>query len=184
MIKIKHEFSALLEECYGCKSSEVKYKYVDDGCYISNSFPKAVSKCPCLNCLIKGMCSDACGKYSLFLESLENSKKWRYDMTIRRKLDESYESLSTDIKPFREMFLGNITGIVLRERKMDENDPHIVFEIISEDDGHWFKYTGSGASSYWLDDYINVLTEVKKWLEENAEPDIEEGIQYGWKFKE
>ena len=102
-------------------------------------------------------------------------------MDVRRELDEEYESMSEEIKPFREMFLGSIVGVLLTER--GASDPHVCFQLIHEDDGHWFLSTNS-ASIFWVDDYINVLTEVKKWCEENCEADIHNGIQYGWKFKE
>jgi len=100
-------------------------------------------------------------------------------MYCRRELD-SEESISDEIKPYREIFLGNIMGVVLRNRKKD--DPHVVFQIISEDDEYWFLSTNS-SSSHWLEDYRQVLAEVDRWCNENCEPDMYKEIQCGWKFK-
>ena len=99
---------------------------------------------------------------------------------IKRKLNK-HESISPDIKPFREMFLGGISGVVLRQR--GKTDLHVVFQLIAEDDGHWFS-TKSGASSYWFEDYQKVLIAAHKWCQENCDPDIINDRQYGWKFKE
>lgn len=96
------------------------------------------------------------------------------------------ERMSEEIKPFERMFLGNGVGVVIRKR--GPNDPHICFEIISEDDEYWFPYTGNGSSSYWFDDYIRVLAEAKKWCETkamlhtNQYPDSPD-IPCGWRFK-
>jgi len=101
---------------------------------------------------------------------------------IRTKLN-SDETLSPEIKPFEQMFLGHVAGVVLRPRR--SNDNHVSFEIIAEDDLHWFPAkSGSGiASSYWLEEYITVLDAAKTWCEENCDPDIYHGRQYGWKFR-
>ncbi|MFW9876258.1 MAG: hypothetical protein ACFFG0_24415 [Candidatus Thorarchaeota archaeon] len=104
-------------------------------------------------------------------------------MEIRRELDEEYESFSIEIKPYREMFLGSVHGVLLSQRGI--NDKHVCFEIIHEDDGHWFYPTHhGGSSSSWFNEIIEVLTEAKKWCEENCEPDIYHGRQYGWNFKD
>lgn len=102
-------------------------------------------------------------------------------MKIRNELCED-ESLSVAFKPFKKMFLGGVSGVLLRPRGV--SDPHICFEIISEDDGFWFPYTGNGASSSWFDDTIAVLAAAKAWCEQNAIPDVHEGRQYGWIFME
>jgi hypothetical protein len=101
---------------------------------------------------------------------------------IRRELDKEYESMSVEIKPFREMFLGDIVGMVLRPRHEKNGDQHVIFQIISEDDGHWFLST-SGVSSSWFEDYGSVLAAARKWCEENCDPDISHGRQFGWKFR-
>jgi hypothetical protein len=100
-------------------------------------------------------------------------------MDIRTQLGED-ESIDEDIKPYKQMFLGEISGVLLRPR--GHGDPHICFEIISEDDGYWFTY-GGGSSSYWLEDYMEVLKAARGWCESNAKPDMHEGNQCGWKFR-
>ena len=42
-------------------------------------------------------------------------------------------------------FFGELHGVRLVER--GKNDPHICFEILAEDDGHWFASDGSASSS-------------------------------------
>jgi hypothetical protein len=81
----------------------------------------------------------------------------------------------------------NIVGVVLRPR--GKNDPHICFELISEDDECWFPYSGSGSSSFWFDCYTAVLAAARTWCEKEALPDMvgehdnNMKRQYGWKFK-
>lgn len=99
-------------------------------------------------------------------------------MEIRTNID-SDESISKDIEPFKYLFLSDIVGIVLRERCPGDN--HVCFDIICEDDGVWYKYNGTGPSSYWIDDYIFVLTEVKKWMEINCKKDKH---GFGWSFSD
>lgn len=108
------------------------------------------------------------------------------DTGVRGTLD-VFESMSDKIKPYEKAFFGGITGILLRKR--GSNDPHIIFEIIYEDDGYWFAAREShnnSTSSSWFSDYLLVLTEAIKWCEKNCDPDIveESGIQYGWKFRD
>ena len=100
-------------------------------------------------------------------------------MKIRRTF-EKYEKKSITVKQYREIFLGTICGIILSQR--GDNDPHVVFNIICEDDGFWFNYTNNGASSYWLKEYEDVIKAARKWCEKNCIPDIHDGVQYGWKF--
>lgn len=104
-------------------------------------------------------------------------------MPIRRHLNGKYESISKEIYPFREMFLGRIVGIVLKQRR--KNDLHVVFQMINEDDGHWFLSTNP-TSTHWLEDYKKVITVATNWCKKNCDPDIDiiSGVQYGWKFKD
>lgn len=103
------------------------------------------------------------------------------NLIVRNALSAA-ETLSHDIKPFEQIFLCGVTGIALRAR--GRIDRHICFEIISEDDGHWFPASGEGTSSYWIDAFIATLTAAREWCEQNALPDVnEDGIQYGWKFQ-
>ena len=48
------------------------------------------------------------------------------------------ESMSDDVQPFARMFLVDSIGIVLRSSRWT-NDDHVLFEVISEDDGYWSK---------------------------------------------
>jgi len=98
---------------------------------------------------------------------------------VRRKLSKE-EYLDVEIKPYREMFLSGVFGILLRNRGKD--DKHVCFEILGEDDGYWFSTNGT-ASSAWFENLEGVVAEARKWCEENCEPDIHNDIQYGWKFK-
>lgn len=77
-------------------------------------------------------------------------------------------------------FFGEQHGVRLVWRGM--NDPHIIFEILSEDDGHWYP-SGGSASSSWLPGLIKVMRVANKWMINNCEPDMYNGRQYGWKDK-
>ena len=72
-------------------------------------------------------------------------------------------------------FFGELHGVRLVER--GKNDPHICFEILAEDDGHWFASDGS-ASSYWMPGLIKVLRAANQWMVKNCEKD-----HCGWKVK-
>lgn len=92
------------------------------------------------------------------------------------------DSYKGDIKNIIKVFKGELKGIVLSKR--GDNDPHIMFTIISEDDGDWFKEVNNCSSSYWIDDLREQITEASIWLKNEALPDIYEGRQYGYKIKE
>lgn len=77
-------------------------------------------------------------------------------------------------------FKGNCKGVRLVKR--EENDPHICIQILTGDDGNWFVDDKSKFSSYWIDDLITQLQEAKSYIE-SQDPDIYEGKQYGYKFK-
>lgn len=91
-----------------------------------------------------------------------------------------WEHVSEKVKPYKKIFLGGQFGIVLKNR--GENDNHVCFQILNEDDGNWF-ISETGTSSSWLDDLKYVLTETEKWIKKNCEPDLYDGRQFGWKFK-
>lgn len=76
-------------------------------------------------------------------------------------------------------FKGRCKGVQLKKRGF--NDEHIAVQIITEDDGTWHN-SGSMFSSYWIDDLIEQLQNAKKFIESQT-PDIYEGKQYGYKFK-
>ena len=55
----------------------------------------------------------------------------------------------TELETFEQTFLGRCMGVGLRKR--GDNDNHVVFVIIYEDDGNWFASENS-VSSYWMAD--------------------------------
>lgn len=59
-------------------------------------------------------------------------------------------------------------------------DSHICYEILTEDDGNWF-LSRNGASSFWLPEMLELFKTADKWLKTNAEPDLYNGVQYGYK---
>jgi len=73
-----------------------------------------------------------------------------------------------------------VFGILLIKRGL--NDEHICFELISEDDGHWFSSYSGVASSSWLEALEKVIAEAKQWCEKNGVPNVQHGRQYGWNF--
>lgn len=77
---------------------------------------------------------------------------------------------------YRKAFFGNQKGVLLSNRA--PNDPHVVFTIITEDDGQWFMGGDSVTSGYWLKDLQQVLKEAEVWLDNFATKD-----QWGWIFK-
>jgi hypothetical protein len=88
------------------------------------------------------------------------------------------------VSQFKE-FKGRCMGVRLTPR--GEDDPHILYEFIVEDDENWYEKVG-GSSSSWLDEQMSVLQEAKDWLSRNADPDMCEISpgnvrQFGWKFR-
>jgi hypothetical protein len=88
----------------------------------------------------------------------------------------------TRIKEFK----GECVGIRLTQRA--ENDLHICFTTLVEDDENWYEKDGGSFSSHWLNENISVLQEAKDWLEKNADPEMCEitagkVLQFGWKFR-
>jgi hypothetical protein len=70
-------------------------------------------------------------------------------------------------------------GVRLEAR--GENDPHVCFQLLTEDDEYWGD-TDTGGSTYWLDDLIGVLQAAKTALETSPEFEKEKN-GYGWDFK-
>jgi len=70
---------------------------------------------------------------------------------------------------------GEVFGMVAQNRGRD--DPHQCIKIIMCDDDNWTK-TSAQASSYWLDELIDVATKMRELLNTNC---IKE--EYGWKIK-
>ena len=98
---------------------------------------------------------------------------------IRRQLSED-EYLDDDSQ-YRELFLGACFGVGLAQRGRD--DLHILMVALVEDDEHWFVSRYGSGSSGWVDERIAVFQAAKEWCEKNADPDIQRGIQYGWRFR-
>lgn len=78
-------------------------------------------------------------------------------------------------------FKGKCKGIKLIKR--GENDNHICFQILTEDDGDWFVDGTNLASCYWIDDLIEQLQRAKAYIQ-TQEPFIHDDKQYGYAFKE
>ncbi len=74
-------------------------------------------------------------------------------------------------------FKGNCKGVRLEKR--GKNDNHIKVILLTEDDDNWFE--GDSFSSFWIDELIEKLIQAKKFIE-TQEPDIYDGVQYGYKF--
>ena len=77
-------------------------------------------------------------------------------------------------------FKGNCKGVRLKPR--GNNDPHICLTILTEDDECWFEGS-SHFSSYWCSDLVEQLKQAQYYMETNCDPDMYDGIQYGWKFR-
>lgn len=93
--------------------------------------------------------------------------------------------MSDDFKNnYFQIFRGSCFGIGLSKR--GENDPHILFTILHEDDEHWWDSQEHPVtfSSFWHEDLPNTIKQATKWCEENAISDVVESIQYGWKLKQ
>lgn len=75
------------------------------------------------------------------------------------------------------VFKGNCVGIKLTARS--QNDPHICFSFMTEDDGNWFDTpTGSGWSNYWWEDLKEVMVRVENTLSRTAKK-----TKWGYEFK-
>lgn len=79
-------------------------------------------------------------------------------------------------------FKGKCKGIKLTKRNENKNDNHICLQILTEDDGEWFDSNNSFSSS-WIDELIELLQITKAYIE-TQDPDMYNGKQYGWKFKD
>ena len=98
-------------------------------------------------------------------------------MNLKHDEDE-HESIDDSHTPTVAMFLGECCGVRLVWR--GEKDPHVCFEILGEDDGHWFAKQGF-SSSYWMPDLIEVVAAANDWMTKNLTPDLYKGVQFGYK---
>lgn len=84
------------------------------------------------------------------------------------------------------VFEGEMLGLVLQKRS--ETDNHVVFKLCTViryeskalEDADWFPVKNPLFSSYWIQDFMNVLKQAEDWLKENG---VAEEDGYGWKFK-
>jgi len=88
--------------------------------------------------------------------------------------DYGYQNKIIEV-PEKHLFLGSCHGIALLPR--GENDKHICFIILTEDDGLWFCSKNS-SSSGWLGELILQLERAEKWLKKNAVGEV-----YGYRFR-
>ena len=85
--------------------------------------------------------------------------------------------------PNKNLILGNCHGVAFVPR--GPGDQHICMLMLTEDDEQWFlSQDGDMGSPSWLPDWIEVLERAKIWLEVNGTPDIHNGRQYGYLFKD
>ena len=81
---------------------------------------------------------------------------------------------------FEKTFLGVSCGIGLKKRDVD--DLHVIIYFLAEDDGNWF-VSENGISSFWIPDFNQIWAEVQVWIQENCDPDVSDGISWGYKFR-
>lgn len=89
--------------------------------------------------------------------------------------------MNEHLDKYEKTFLGGCFGVGLYKR--GPNDPHVCFIVLVEDDGNWFE-NKNGGSSFWLKDLQEQLNDAIIWIEQNCDPDIKDGNNWGWKFKE
>ena len=80
---------------------------------------------------------------------------------------------------FEQTFLGELIGIGLFKR--GENDNHVCFQILVEDDGAWYPFNmgrSHGVASGWLPELLNQLKYAEQWMEENCK---KEGKGYSFR---
>jgi hypothetical protein len=80
-----------------------------------------------------------------------------------------------DEEKYEHVVLGKCFGFGLRRRH--DNDPHVCWILLVEDDENWFP-SQHGGSSFWLKDVQQVLKKTIEWLNNNCIKTNE-----GWSFK-
>ena len=70
------------------------------------------------------------------------------------------------IESYRAGFFGDCFGVVLLQRS--QTDRAVMFQIVSEDDGNWFKEDDGSGSAYWIPDLLEQLTRAKDWSDANT----------------
>jgi hypothetical protein len=72
---------------------------------------------------------------------------------------------------------GNQFGV--RFEKRGPKDPHVIIQLLSEDDDNWFE-VGNSFSAFWISDLIAVLETAQETLKNNAKWNRKE---FGYEFK-
>lgn len=98
---------------------------------------------------------------------MPRNRKAYWDGVVRRKFDRG-ETVDGEITGYREVFLASIVGVVLSPR--GDNDPHISFDIICEDDEYWFPISrsGGGYSTFWITAYEAAFHAAHAWCKGHA----------------
>ena len=77
-------------------------------------------------------------------------------------------------------FKGKCLGVRLYPRSSE--DPHVCFELLTEDEGNWLLGL-NGPSSFWLPDLITALSKARTWMNKNCiKEQAEDGTTCGYKF--
>lgn len=106
----------------------------------------------------------------------------KFRTALRTELDpdgyDNTEFITSDLV-FKHLILGDCHGIGFHARSHENNDVMVV--LLTEDDGQWFASTDttSGFDSAWMPEYVELMKEGLKWLEENCD----RPGRYGWKFR-
>lgn len=79
-------------------------------------------------------------------------------------------------------FKGDCMGVRLVKR--DPNDNHICVQYLVEDDESWYVSHNCGYSTAWCDEAALVMKKAMKWMKSNCVPDVYDGSQCGWRFKD
>lgn len=94
-----------------------------------------------------------------------------------KPIDDALLCVEAAVTPVVMGFWGNCHAVRLVYRGQKDN--HICFEILTEDDGNWF-VSKNCTSSFWLPELINILSAADNWMKENAKPDMNGNIQFGY----
>lgn len=83
-----------------------------------------------------------------------------------------------DYVPYVHIETGACVGIALVER--GDNDRHVCFLTLVEDDGNWFVKSDTQTSSFWLPEFVKVAERAMQWVTDNCDPDPS---GFGWIFR-
>lgn len=93
-------------------------------------------------------------------------------------ISNSYEETITT--PIVKVFKRGCRGIVLHWR--GENDPHLCYIYITEDDGNWF-VSSQPVSSHWISEDLELIIKAREWMMANAFEDVYDQSFYGWTMR-